>query len=83
MRLFFQGDGTAPSAVTAKAVAVSHLLAMVASAWTGKHTLSRLMNNSHYLLFSRDEKPEWVFETKTGTKGDKIYSHTMCLPCHK
>merc|ERR1719460_1182388 len=31
----------------------------------------------------RDEKPEWVFETKTGTKGDKIYSHTMCLPCHK
>ena len=41
------------------------------------------MNNNWYLLFSRDEKPEWVFETKTSMKGDKIYSHTMCLPCHK
>ena len=33
--------------------------------------------------FSRDEKAEWVYETKTNMKGEKIYSHTMCLPCHK
>lgn len=25
----------------------------------------------------------WVFETKQGLKGDKVYSHTMCQPCHK
>ena len=35
------------------------------------------------LCFSRDEKAEWVYETKTNMKGEKIYSHTMCLPCHK
>merc|ERR1712059_60011 len=32
---------------------------------------------------SKDSKLEWVFETKTSMKGDKIYSHTMCVPCHK
>jgi len=31
----------------------------------------------------KDEGMEWIFETKTGLKGEKIYSHTMCQPCHK
>lgn len=35
------------------------------------------------VILDRDEKPEWVFETKMSLKGDKIYSHAMCLPCHK
>lgn len=25
----------------------------------------------------------WVFEMKQGLKGEKVYSHTMCQPCHK
>jgi len=35
------------------------------------------------VVLDRDEKAEWVYETKTNMKGEKIYSHTMCLPCHK
>jgi len=31
----------------------------------------------------KDESLEWIFETKTGLKGEKMYSHTMCHPCHK
>jgi len=31
----------------------------------------------------KDEGLEWIFETKTGLKGEKMYSHTMCHPCHK
>jgi len=31
----------------------------------------------------KDETLDWIFETKTGTKGEKMYSHTMCHPCHK
>jgi len=30
-----------------------------------------------------DGKFEWIYETKISMKGDKIYSHTMCVPCHK
>jgi len=29
------------------------------------------------------EALDWIFETKTGSKGEKVYSHTMCHPCHK
>jgi len=29
------------------------------------------------------EALDWIFETKTGSKGEKMYSHTMCHPCHK
>jgi hypothetical protein len=25
----------------------------------------------------------WVFEYKIGNNGNKIYSHTLCVPCHK
>ena len=25
----------------------------------------------------------WVFEYKIGNNGTKIYSHTLCVPCHK
>jgi len=31
----------------------------------------------------KDEGMDWIFETKVGSKGDKVYSHTMCHPCHK
>ena len=36
-------------------------------------------------MFTEEEYPDavWVFETKAGLKGDKVYSHTMCQPCHK
>merc|ERR1719195_1261068 len=30
-----------------------------------------------------DESLDWVFETKIDDKGNKVYSHTMCHPCHK
>jgi hypothetical protein len=25
----------------------------------------------------------WIFEYKIGSSGNKIYSHTLCVPCHK
>ena len=34
-------------------------------------------------LKKEGEEKGWVFETKTSLKGEKIYSHTMCLPCHR
>jgi len=30
-----------------------------------------------------EEEQDWVFETKQSLQGNKIYSHTMCGPCHK
>jgi len=30
-----------------------------------------------------DASLEWIFETKIDMKGNKVYSHTMCHPCHK
>jgi len=35
------------------------------------------------VVLERDEKAKWVYETKTNMMGEKIYSHTLCLPCHK
>ena len=31
----------------------------------------------------RGKKVDWVFEYKPGSSGGKIYSHTMCIPCHR
>jgi len=31
----------------------------------------------------KDESLDWIFETKIDMKGNKVYSHTMCHPCHK
>ena len=36
MILYFQGDGTVPSAVNARAVAARHQLVMAVSFWTGE-----------------------------------------------
>jgi hypothetical protein len=33
--------------------------------------------------FIKGKKIDWVFEFKPGNAGSKIYSHTMCIPCHK
>ena len=39
------------------------------------------LSDMHHSM--RNKKIEWVFEYKTGSNGGKIYSHTMCIPCHR
>lgn len=31
----------------------------------------------------RGKKIDWIFEFKPAASGGKIYSHTMCIPCHR
>ena len=36
-----------------------------------------------FMRSMRGKKIDWVFEYKPGNSGGKIYSHTMCIPCHR
>lgn len=42
-----------------------------------------LGGQSELMTSMRVKNIDWVFEYKPGSSGGKIYSHTMCVPCHR
>ena len=48
-----------------------------------KDPLGGLGATDELMMSMRGKKLDWVFEYKPGSSGGKIYSHTMCIPCHR
>ena len=48
-----------------------------------KDPLGGLQATDELITSMRGKKIDWVHEFKPGNNGGKIYSHSMCIPCHR